>query len=167
VLLLLIASALWPGSFSPLEGWSSQSPGTPSAKPEMAQVWVSAISVDPKELHYERGPKMPISVVTVQIAHYPLNTPQTVTLEVGTSSTDPPGLNGVATYNPSSQTITIPKGALGSFVATAKLSVGDIGAKSSAKLIISASLANPSPGIKIADSVSPDDYLVSLTIKKP
>lgn len=135
------------------------------AKPELPRAMVSSITVEPKEIHPTPKRKGPAAVITVQINHLALKTPQTVSLEVANFSSKPAmGLS--VTYNPGIQTVTIPAGPGGVVVATANVDSADIGTNAEATVVIAASLSHPSSGIRIAPSYSDEDYLATLTIKK-
>ena len=117
---------------------------------DVATVEVSLVTVEPKEIHLTDKAGRVAAAITVQIFHSPLTTEQTVRLNVGNFTTDPPA--GVAvTYEPPSQTVRLPPGPSGVVTATAKIPSVRIGDNKRASVVIVATLTSPTPGINVVN----------------
>lgn len=162
----VLVLALWPVAARQGGGPSQPVRGNPEGQPGAPTVEVSAISVSPPEIHETpvgHGPAA--AVVTVQIFHLAASTPQTIRLNVGTYSTAP--ASGVLLgYSPPSQTVTIPAGAAGRVVATARIASADIGRNADATAVVAATLTQPSRGLRVTLS-PPDNWRATVRIKNP
>jgi hypothetical protein len=126
-----------------------QTPKRAPTVPTTPSVQVSLTTVAPEEIRLGQAPDR--ATVTVQIAHQlvPHGRTETVDLEVGDYSTTPPEKGVDATYTPSVQRVTL-SGAAGVVDKTVEVSKPSCPtAVSKCTLVIGASLANPSAGVRI------------------
>jgi hypothetical protein len=131
--------------------------------PEPASVQVSMVTIAPKEIRLGQGPDR--ATVTVQVWHQltPEGQAQTADLEVGDFSTNPPKGVG-ATYTPSIQRVTL-SGPPGVVIKTVEVSKPSCPTGvSTCALVIWASLANPSAGLRILRPDPATNAQATLTI---
>ncbi|HEV2386363.1 MAG TPA: hypothetical protein VGS20_03810 [Candidatus Acidoferrales bacterium] len=132
---------------------------------ELPVALVSAITVEPGEVHLATKRTGPVAVITVQVFHQPVNSPQSADLEVGTCSTTPPTRVEI-TYAPPSQRITIPASPQGTVDAKARVDSAAVGSGSEVRVMVCATLSHPSSGVRTVDA-GPDRPQAPLTLKYP
>jgi hypothetical protein len=140
---------------------------TPKKVRGPAGVRITKTEVTPNEIHTGQKPKVGTAVVLVTIFHQaiPEDQPQTVKLEVGTSSAVPAPAN--AKYTPSIQTVTL-SGSPG--IVYARVTVSGPTCPSghaTCTITVWPSLADPSPGLTIWLPDPPTDAQATLTIVNP
>jgi hypothetical protein len=114
-------------------------------------VEVSLVRVEPRQISAGVPRGESAAIVTVQLAHTPLVTEQTVAVNVGNYSTEP-AEGVVVTYDPTSRIVHLPPSPSGVVVTTFKIMKAEIGSAANAKVVIWASATNPSSGVRVINS---------------
>jgi hypothetical protein len=115
---------------------------------DVPTVEVSLVTIEPHEIRLTDKSDQALATVTVQMFHTTLTKEQTVTLNVGNFWTDP-AQGVVVSYKPASQTVRLRPAPSGVVIASVEISKIEIGTSTKATVALSASLTNPTPGIRV------------------
>lgn len=148
LLLLLVPGLVAAGDHGAESRRTGQAASPP--EPEVPSAEVSLVTVDPKQILQTGKQDQTAAIVTVQIFHQALASEQSVTLDVFTYRTDPQ--TGVAiSYEPSTQTVRLPRGPGGKVNATVKALKPKIGDNKQAMITVVGDIRPASSGIRIRD----------------
>jgi hypothetical protein len=127
-------------------------------------VEVSLVTVDPREVRFPAKPDETVATVTVQIFHLSLRSTEHVKLDLGTLRTDPAGGTQVE-YAPRVQTVSLPPGPGGVVVLKIKLLEPQLHGVEKATLDLTATLMDPSTGIRIVNNnPSAPNHVATITV---